>query len=344
MAFIYAGNDPLSSTLRNPRYHLLGVECRRFDGGSMASPIGSPGLPSELYTVRTFFTLGGASTGVWIFSAVCGNFISSNHLGWLRVLALVMALVISLAGATREKGLAWHELLVALFNGLLIYVSATGINAVSTGTDFGLRARTASFLPLREQALWPSVELIQQKEALQREGAIQNEVLQLQREGAIQNEVLQLPRERDMLKPEPKPKIEQTLDEARMARILASATGKQREVLTLAFKLHGQKVPYKWGGKDPHDGFDSSGYIAYLLAKAGVIDDPTTYWSGKLLASPLLQTVPHEEVGDIIFYNAGACMIYLGDNTSIGMLPGGIVIDNLDESPEGYDRKGVRRY
>jgi len=286
----------------------------------MASPAGSRGLPSELYTVRTFYTLGGASTGVWIFSAVCGNFISPNHLGWLRALALVMALVISLADATRENGRARHELLVAFFNGLLIYASATGINAVSTGTDFSRsisqRVQTSSLLPfVKEKALWPPLELIRQKEALQREGAL--------------------------LQPKAEPKVEQTLDEA---GILAPVTGKQREVLTLAFELYRQKVPYKWGGKDPHDGFDSSGYIAYLLAKAGVIDDPTTYWSGKLLTSPSLQRVPHEEVGDIIFYNAGACMIYLGDKTSIGMLPGGIVIGNLDESPEGYDRKGVRRY
>ena len=127
-------------------------------------------------------------------------------------------------------------------------------------------------------------------------------------------------------------------------KILKSAIDKQRKALGVAFELYKQRVPYKWGGKQPSKGLDSSGYVAYILANIGVIKDPATYWSGKLFTSPLMKKVDHERVGDIIFYGGGICMIYLGDHVSIGMLPGGIATGNLDVFPPGYERKGVRRF
>ncbi len=143
----------------------------------MGSPRLQPNaMPSALYTTGTFYTLGGASTGVWMFAAVFGQYFGP-HLNWLRGLALVIAVVISFVDASRRHQTARSDLVVAFFNGLLIYASATGINAVSTGTGFGRGnspgAQSASFLPfVREQALWPSLELIHKQEALQREGAI----------------------------------------------------------------------------------------------------------------------------------------------------------------------------
>lgn len=292
--------------------------------------MGTParGRPSELYTARTFYTLGGASMAVWIFAAICGQYIGSGHLHLLRGLALVVALVISFAGAAQQKSRAFRDLLVAFFNGLLIYASATGINAVSTGTDL-LRGDTtkeakASLLPfIQEKALWPPVALVQKNEALQKEGAAQELLLQR------------------TIKEDVRPKPVGNLDEE---KILSSATGKQREVIQLAFDLYHRKIPYKWGGKDPHEGLDSSGYIAYILARVGVIQDPTTYWSGKLKAELKKVNPQQAAVGDIMFYNSGACVIYLGDKTSIWMLPGGIGTGDLEKSPDGYDLLGAATY
>lgn len=278
------------------------------------------GLPSQLFTTETFFTLGGASVGVWAFNAVFGKFYGP-HILLLRGSILAVALVISFSEAHRRRHVARQELLVAFFNGLLIYISATGVNAVSTGTDFSRGslpgAQGASFLPfLNERALWPPIALIREKDALQQEGALL--------QPKVDNSVLG---------------TERTLSEA---KILASVSGKQREVISQALELYHRKIPYKWGGKNPTGGLDSSGYVAYVLSKAGIIDDPASYWSGKLLAS--LQPVAQEQVGDILFYSSGACMIYLGNDLSIGMLPGGIATGSLDAPNSGFKRLGVRRY
>ena len=130
-----------------------------------------------------------------------------------------------------------------------------------------------------------------------------------------------------------------TLDEQ---KIVSSARGRQRELVRLAFDLYRQKIPYKWGGKNPRDGFDSSGYVAYILAQIGAIDDPQTYWSGKLRSSSL--KVQEEQVGDIIFYSSGVCMIYLGEGMNIGMLPGGIATQNLKDTEMQFAKLGVGRY
>jgi len=277
-------------------------------------------LPSQLFTTTTFFTLGGASIGVWMFSAVFGQFLGS-HFHWLRLAALIVALVISFTDVYRRHHPPRQELLVAFFNGLLIYFSATGINAVSTGTDFnrvGLpHSQTASFLPfLQERALWPPIALIREKDALQQEGALLQPKVDY---GALGTE-RKLPE----------------------ATILASVSGKQREVIRQALDLYHRRPQYKWGGKNPTDGFDSSGFVAYVLSKAGIVDDPASYWSGKLRAT--LQPASQAQPGDIIFYSSGACMIYLGNNLSIGMLPGGIATGSLDAPTSGFTRQGVGRY
>src|SRR5271166_4592459 len=101
------------------------------------APGRSNGLPSDLYTTRTFYTLSGASVAVWIFSGICGNFLSQDvhrELEALRILTLGAALVVGFRGTFR-RGRSEQDILLAFFNGLLIYASATGINAVSQGTD-----------------------------------------------------------------------------------------------------------------------------------------------------------------------------------------------------------------
>jgi len=128
--------------------------------------------------------------------------------------------------------------------------------------------------------------------------------------------------------------------------ILLGVTGDlQKKVITEAIALYKQKppIPYTWGGKSPQSGFDSSGYVAYILAEVGVLKNPGTYWSGRLREA--LKPVPIEQKrpGDVVFYPGGVCMFYLGgpDDLSIGALPGGIATGRLDQvaKPEA-----VRRY
>jgi len=64
--------------------------------------------------------------------------------------------------------------------------------------------------------------------------------------------------------------------------ILEAVGGARREALELAFSLYDKQIPFVWGGKTPSDGFDTSGFIAYILAKVGVLERPERFWSGLL--------------------------------------------------------------
>lgn len=99
-------------------------------------------------------------------------------------------------------------------------------------------------------------------------------------------------------------------------QFLKDITGRRREAVALALELLDKRVPYKWGGKTVN-GFDGSGFAAYVLSRVGVIKNPETYWSGRLRAT-FHSTAPLQP-GDLIFYQDGSCFIYLGNDEAIGM-------------------------
>jgi hypothetical protein len=103
---------------------------------------------------------------------------------------------------------------------------------------------------------------------------------------------------------------------------------KQMQVLNDALKFKKENIAFVWGGKNPEEGFDSSGFVAYILNKAGLLEEPQTWWSGKLrdeLGTPREEKQPRDP-GDLVFYMGGYVMLYLGDNNIIGMSESGIVI------------------
>lgn len=117
--------------------------------------------------------------------------------------------------------------------------------------------------------------------------------------------------------------------------LISEVTGAtQKKVIDLAIDLYERQPPiaYTWGGKSPNAGFDSSGFIAYILFQAGLPTNPSTFWSGRL--KQFLKPVPLEDKrpGDVVFYPGGTCMLYLGgpDHLSIGALPGGIATGQFE--------------
>ena len=108
---------------------------------------------------------------------------------------------------------------------------------------------------------------------------------------------------------------------------------KQREVLNTALKLKEEILVYKWGGKDPRSGIDSSGFVAYIFNKAGLIEKPGTWYPSKMreeLGDPRTDSIPSEP-GDLVFYKRGYVMLFLGDNKIIGMTERGVVITDYRE-------------
>jgi cell wall-associated NlpC family hydrolase len=107
--------------------------------------------------------------------------------------------------------------------------------------------------------------------------------------------------------------------------LATSITGKRREALTAAFALKQEKVPFKWAGKKKEDGLDSAGFAALVLAQVGVIDKPEAVTAKSLQSQFKVATEGEPQPGDLLFFDGGNVMLYLGNDNAVGMLPEGAV-------------------
>jgi cell wall-associated NlpC family hydrolase len=98
-------------------------------------------------------------------------------------------------------------------------------------------------------------------------------------------------------------------------------------IVNLAMKLQG--IPYLWGGENPHQGFDCSGFVIWILQ---VFDRlPTGDWTADDLYKRFKSTVKPSK-GDLVFYGSKdhIChiMMYIGKvgsiDNCIGASGGGI--------------------
>jgi cell wall-associated NlpC family hydrolase len=108
----------------------------------------------------------------------------------------------------------------------------------------------------------------------------------------------------------------------------ASITGKRRDALTAAFALKQEKVPFKWAGKKKEDGLDSATFAAMVLAQAGVVEKPETVTAKSLQGQLKVSTEGEPQPGDLLFFDGGNVMLYLGGDNAVGMLPEGAVTKN----------------
>jgi cell wall-associated NlpC family hydrolase len=117
-------------------------------------------------------------------------------------------------------------------------------------------------------------------------------------------------------------------DAEQTAQAIKPSYEQLKRVIDLAWRLKDMNVSYKWGGKTEKDGFDSSGFIAYILHEAGVIEKPGSYWSGKFRSTVGEKRIKNEpkEIGDLVFFNGGGVMLYLGKDEVIGMTVNGVVV------------------
>lgn len=107
--------------------------------------------------------------------------------------------------------------------------------------------------------------------------------------------------------------------------LAASITGKRREALTAAFALKQERVPFTWAGKKKEDGLDSATFAAMVLAQAGVIEKPETVTAKSLQGQLKVSTEGEPQPGDLLFFDGGNVMLYLGRDSAVGMLPEGAV-------------------
>ena len=84
-------------------------------------------LPNSLFSPTTLFTFAGAVTATVLLPNVLATLVEL-HPRILRLIALVVALVLSFVMAILSESTDPVKWLVAFFNGLLIYLSALGAN------------------------------------------------------------------------------------------------------------------------------------------------------------------------------------------------------------------------
>jgi cell wall-associated NlpC family hydrolase len=94
-----------------------------------------------------------------------------------------------------------------------------------------------------------------------------------------------------------------------------------RQLLASALKLKQDGVPFRMGGKSPDDGFDSSGFVTYLLAEAGAMDPQ---YHRTFSVSKLEKTFPKvrpedAKPGDLIFIGTSFVAVNLGGNEAVGI-------------------------
>ena len=103
-----------------------------------------------------------------------------------------------------------------------------------------------------------------------------------------------------------------------------SITGKRRDALTAAFALKQAKVPFTWGGRRKEDGVDSVGFVALALSEAGMPLTPEVLTAKSLQNLLNVTTEGEPKPGDVLFFDNGIVMLYLGGDNAVGMLPEGV--------------------
>ncbi len=96
---------------------------------------------------------------------------------------------------------------------------------------------------------------------------------------------------------------------------------KALQVVSKSLELRAAGIKYYLGGKYPQEGFDTSGFVAYIFADAGLLDfkDLRTYSTLEIKRHCLPIDAAALEIGDLVFYKDGFIAIYVGGNQAIGM-------------------------
>jgi hypothetical protein len=104
----------------------------------------SKDVPSEFYSAKTFFTLSGAAASVWIFCLVIGSICPVDSISPLlyRIIAISLSEIIAILMVWRLKKKKLENWFLAIFNGLLIFVNASGWNVMTTNNFFSDKIKT----------------------------------------------------------------------------------------------------------------------------------------------------------------------------------------------------------
>ena len=134
----------------------------------------------ELYNSKTLFTLSGASMAVWLVTSVIASVININIDG-IKWLGLAVSLFLAYLGVYNSYSKINVNLgTVAFFNGLLIFVTASGIDSINHGiaVKSNHQIEQLGIIPYTSNlSWWEPIELSNKVDSLQNQNEILNEQL-----------------------------------------------------------------------------------------------------------------------------------------------------------------------
>lgn len=93
----------------------------------------------QYYTLASLLEFGGAVAAVILVTATVG-YLAPNSEPYLKWVALAISLGLAYLGAVVAPEMAWTKWVVSFFNGLLIFLAATGANQLAVGPKAPLAA------------------------------------------------------------------------------------------------------------------------------------------------------------------------------------------------------------
>jgi len=144
----------------------------------------TPSLPSEQLNPKTLYTITGAAAAVWLFGAVLYTVLGPKVDGvFYRAIAFGLSIIIAVGMLIEKKNFKLKYWLLVIPNSALIFVNASGYNAVNNGSvntpgvEENKSAKTtnetsmqqAAFFPfLKDVAWWPDPALNEKIEQLKK--------------------------------------------------------------------------------------------------------------------------------------------------------------------------------
>ena len=77
-------------------------------------------------------------------------------------------------------------------------------------------------------------------------------------------------------------------------------------------------------GRATEDGVDSVGFVGLALSEAGMPLTPEVLTAKSLQGLLNVTTEGEPKLGDVLFFDNGIVMLYLGGDNAVGMLPEGV--------------------
>lgn len=134
-------------------------------------------VPDQLFKPSTFYTLSGSAFGVWVLCLILGSIFPGLTTIGFRVVALSISQIIAIVIVIRDKRnrKRFDYWVLTIFNAALIFVNASGYNAVTYNLSFEMNRKAEDSAINNKAGLvdiinqkdwWPDKKMVSEKDSL----------------------------------------------------------------------------------------------------------------------------------------------------------------------------------